>query len=285
MQEFDHYTPQSLPEALDLLGRLNGQARIIAGGSDLMIQMKAGLVTPAAVINIKRLSALKGISYDEQTGLQLGALTTLGELTRSPIIREHYPCLAQTAGLMASKQIRNFATVGGNICNASPAADSVSPLIAMGATLDLIGPQGGRRLSLEDFFLGPGQSALAPGELLQRINVPPPEGETIYIKHVPRSFMDIAVVGVGIRLKIEENICQAARIVLGAVAPTPIRAKQAETELIGQPLTPDRLDRAAKIAADECMPIDDVGSSAWYRRRMVEVATRRCLHALTGINK
>jgi carbon-monoxide dehydrogenase medium subunit len=245
-----------------------------------MIKMKKGLAAPRTIVNIKRLPELKGLAYDDQTGLRLGALTTLGELTRSPLVRRHYLCLAETAALMASRQIRNFATVGGNLCNASPSADSAPPLIAFGATVHLVGPQGERDLALEDFFLGPGQTALAPGELLQWIDVPPPDGQTVYIKHTPRAFMDIAIVGVCVRLKMAGEQCQLARIVLGAVAPTPMRARQAEAILVDQALTPDHVERAAQLAAAESKPISDIGGSAWYRQQMVEVVTRRGLNRI-----
>ncbi len=277
MQSFDYYTPQTLTQALKLLGQLNGQTRVIAGGTDLMLQMKSGLLTPANIINIKQVPQLNGIAYSEQSGLRLGALTTLRQLTRSSIIQKHYPCLSQTANLMASEQIRSFATLGGNLCNASPSADLAPPLIVLDALAHIAGPQGEREIPLAAFFLGPGKSALKAGELLQAITLPPPQGKTIYIKHAPRAYMDIAVVGVGIRLEITENICQVISIVLGAVGPTPLRAKQAEAELAGQPIIPQRINRAAKLAADEALPIDDVRASAWYRRRMVEVATRRGL--------
>lgn len=280
MRAFDHYNPQSLPEALRLLDKLNGQAHLLAGGTDLILKMKAGLETPTTIINIKRLPELQGISYDENTGLQLGAATTLRELTRSPIIRDHYPCLVQTAGLMASEQIRSFATVGGNLCNASPSADLAPPLIILGAIAHIVGGQGARELPLQAFFLDPGQSALQSGELLQKITIPPARGEALYIKHTPRAFMDIAVVGVGIWLQTAENVCQEVRIVLAAVAPIPLRARRAEVELAGQPLTPDRIARAAKLAAEEASPIDDVRGSSWYRRRMLEVATRRGLQQI-----
>ncbi len=284
MQAFDHYNPQTLPEALELLGQLNGQARVIAGGTDLMLRLKAGFENPAAIINVKHLPELQGITYNEESGLQLGASTTLRELTRSPIILKHYPSLAQTAGLMASEQIRSFATVGGNLCNASPSADMAPPLMVLGATAHIVGPQSKRDLLLDDFFLGPGKSTLQPGELLEKITVPPPRGKTLYIKHAPRTFMDIAIVGVGIWLNVDQESCQDIKIVLAAVAPVPLRAKQAEAELTGHPLTIERIDRAATLAAQECSPIDDVRGSIWYRRRMVEVDTRRALRALTGLN-
>lgn len=282
MQAFDHYNPQSLPEALEILGQLNGQVRVIAGGTDLMLRMKAGIESPATIINIKRLPELRGITYDEETGLQLGASTTLRELTRSPIILKQYPSLAQTAAVMASEQIRSFATVGGNLCNASPSADMAPPLMVMGATAHIAGSQNKRELSLEDFFLGPGKSTLQPGELLEKITVPPPRGKTLYIKHAPRAFMDIAVVGVGIWLDADEDICRDVRIALAAVAPVPLRAKQAEAELTDHPLTMERIGRAATLAAEECSPIDDIRGSIWYRQRMVEVSTRRALRTLAG---
>ncbi len=282
MQAFDHFTPTSLSEAIERLSHLNGQTRLIAGGTDLMLKMKAGLDRPNTIINIKRLPELKGLTYNEESGLQLGALTTLRELTRSPIIQEHYPCLAQTAGLMASEQIRSFATVGGNLCNASPSADLAPPLMALEGVLHLTGPQGERHLPLTDFFIGPGQSALMPGELLRQISLPPPTGKTIYIKHTPRAYMDIAVVGVGIRLEKVDNLCRIVRIILAAVAPVPLRVEAAEAELTGHSLTPERIAQAAKIAAESCSPIDDIRGSAWYRKRMVEVTTRRGLTALAS---
>lgn len=284
MRAFDHYTPKSLPETLTLLDRLterpDGSWQVIAGGTDLMLKMRAGLVRPATIVNIKRLPELKGITYDGGSGLELGALTTLRELTRSPVILQHYPCLARTAGLMASEQIRSFATLGGNLCNASPSADLAPPLVALGATAHIAGAEGRRELLLEEFFLGPSQSALQPGELLQKVSVPPPAGETIYIKQAPRAYMDIAVVGVALRLEIAGQICQLARIVLAAVAPTPLRVRSAEAALTGRSLTSEHIKQAARLAAEACSPIDDVRGSSWYRRRMVEVATRRGLTQL-----
>lgn len=281
MRSFDHFTPKSLPEALELLARLNGQTYPIAGGTDLLLKMKSGELTPQRLVNIKRLPELMGITYDQRTGLKLGALATLRELTRSPLIREHYPVLAQTAGLIASEQIRSFATLGGNLCNAAPSADLAPPLIALGGTVRLVGPSGERRLLLEDFFLGPGSTALQPGELLKEISVQPPEGNTIYLKHSPRAFMDIAVVGVAVHMQLAGSVCRQARIVLGAVAPVPLRARRAEAELIG-PLTEKRIAQAAKTAAEECSPIDDVRGSAWYRKRMVEVLVNRAAVTFLG---
>ncbi len=277
MQPFDHFTPASLPEALELLANRNGEAKVIAGGTDLLIQMRNGLIAPTCIVNIKRLPELKGITFDKEGGLIIGALTTLREIRISPIIQEHYPALSSAAQVMGSEQIRAFATVGGNLCNGSPSADQAQPLIALEARAHIVGQMGERNLPLEEFFLGNGQTALKPGELLKEIHVSPVQGETIFMKHTPRTYMDISVVCIALRLVLEVDRCQDARIVLGAVAPTPMRARGAEAKLIGQPLAPERIDQVAEIAASECKPITDPKGSAWYRRRMVKVMVRRGL--------
>ncbi len=285
MRAFDHFSPQSLDEALALLNRLDGRVQMIAGGTDLMLKMRSGMLAPETIVNIKSLPELKGIAYDDESGLIMGASTTLRELTRSQVICDHYPSLAQAAGMMASEQIRSFATVGGNLCNASPSADLAPPLIALGGTLVIAGLSGERRLPLETFFVGPGESALQPGEILKEILLPPPLGQTIYLKRSPRAFMDIAVVGVAVQLHMAQGVCQQARIVLAAVAPVPLRVQEAEAELEGKPITESRMDRAASIAAEACSPIDDVRGAAWYRQRMVQVLTRRGIEILASAGK
>ncbi len=280
MHPFHHLTPATLPEALAILAQHNGEAKVIAGGSDLVLQMRNGLIAPQTIVNIKRLPELKGLHYDPQSGLRIAALTTLRELHRSPLVRQHYPALSHAAGRMASEQIRAFATVGGNLCNGSPSADTAPPLIAMQAAIRLVSQHGEREMPLESFFLGPGQTALRPGELLKEIRLPPPTGHTIFIKHIPRAFMDISIVCTAIRLLIEDGRCTDARIVLGAVAPTPMRPRQAENALLERGLTPAAIAQAADLAARESRPIDDEKSSAWYRKRMVKVVVQRGLESL-----
>ena len=178
--------------------------------------------------------------------------------------------------------------MGGNLCNAAPSADLAPILIALNAAARLAGFKGERRIPLEDFFTGPGTTVLAPGELLVSLEVPPPAGPSVYLKHSPREHMDIAVVGIGLALRGYNPLsqeCAEPRVVLGAVAPVPLRARRAEAELTGGPLAAERIDRAAKIAAEEAKPIDDVRGSAWYRRRMVAVLTRRGLETLTRADK
>ncbi|MBI5347777.1 MAG: xanthine dehydrogenase family protein subunit M, partial [Chloroflexi bacterium] len=238
-----------------------------------------------AIVNIKRIPDLRGLTFNSH--LTMGALTTLEEIKQSPIIHQHYPALASAAATMASVQIRNLATVGGNMCNAAPSADLAPILIALNAVAVINGVKGERRVALEEFFTGPGKSVLGVGELLVSVEVPKQEGKSIYIKHSPREHMDIAVVGVGVAYRGFNPLAQQAadvRIVLGAVAPTPLRAKKAEEEVMSGSLTKERIERAAKIAAEESKPIDDVRGSVWYRKKMVEVLVRRGLLGLVNSN-
>ena len=286
MKAFEYFAPRSLAEATEVLARYQGEARTVAGGTDLLLKMKAGRLSPKAIVNIKRIPELRGLTFNSH--LTLGALTTLEENKQSSIIRERYPALSDAAATMASVQIRNLATVGGNLCNAAPSADLAPILIALNAAARLAGFKGERRIPLEDFFTGPGTTVLAPGELLVSLEVPPPAGPSVYLKHSPREHMDIAVVGIGLALRGYNPLsqeCAEPRVVLGAVAPVPLRARRAEAELTGGPLAAERIDRAAKIAAEEAKPIDDVRGSAWYRRRMVAVLTRRGLETLTRADR
>jgi len=281
MKSFDYFSPKTLSEATEVLSKYNGDARMIAGGTDLLLKMKAGRLAPKAVVNIKRIPDLRGLTFNSH--LTLGALTTLEEIKQSPIIQQHYPALSSAAATMASVQIRNLATVGGNMCNAAPSADLAPILIALNAVAVINGVNGERRVALEEFFTAPGKSVLGVGELLVSLEVPKQEGKSVYLKHSPREHMDIAVVGVGVAHRGFNPLTRQAadvRIVLGAVAPTPLRAKKAEEEVMSGSLTNERIERAAKIAAEESKPIDDVRGSVWYRRKMVEVMTRRGLEQL-----
>lgn len=280
MQAFEYFAPRTLPEAADLLARHGDQARAVAGGTDLLLKMKAGRLRPRVIVNLKRLAELRGLDFNGH--LTLGALTTLEALRRSPVIRRHYPALAEASASMASPQIRNLATVGGNLCNAAPSADLAPILLALDARARLAGPQGERRVPLDEFFTGPGRTVLQPGELLVALEVPPPAGRALYLKLAPRQHMDIAVVGLGLRLQVEAGRCVQARLALGAVAPVPLRVPQAGAELEGSALTPERIARAAQLAAEAAQPIDDLRGSAWYRRRMVGVLARRGLEQLAA---
>lgn len=284
MKPFEYVAPKTLEEAVETLAERGEAAWALAGGTDLLPQMKADRVAPKSIVNLKRIPGLDRMEWDERAGLRIGALTKVAELMSAAVVRERYPALAQAALSMASPQIRNLATVGGNLCNASPAADLAPPLLALGACVRLAGPNGERRLTLDQFFVGPGETALTRGELLVEIELPPPDGiRSLYLKHAHRQAMDLAIVGVAVALRIQDGVCDDIRLALGAVAPTPLRAGSAEMELRGRSPTPEAIERVAKAAAEESSPIDDVRGSAWYRRRMVEVMTRRGLRELAGL--
>ncbi|MFQ5942670.1 MAG: FAD binding domain-containing protein [Anaerolineales bacterium] len=278
MREFDYYSPRSIDEAIELLA---GQdLHLLAGGTDLLLGMREGKVAPHALMSLKRIPELRAIHQTEKAGLKLGAMVTLRQIARDRSIRDHYPCLSETALLMASEQVRTLATVGGNLCNAAPSADMAPPLIALEAAVRLIGPGGERRMPLEKFFLGPGSTALESAELLAEIEVPPTERLTRYVRLTPRANMDIAIVGVAAGIQLNKSEVQSARIVLGAVAPIPLRVRHAEEALIGKHLTLETIEAAATIAAEECSPISDVRGSDWYRRRMVGVLLKRVLGSI-----
>ncbi len=292
MRPFDYFAPTTIQEATRILTDAD-DARCLAGGTDLLIRMKRRQWLPRAVVNLKHIPGLRDISLNGE--LRLGALVTLSDLIHSPIIREHFPVLAHTASKMAGVQVRNIATVGGNLCNASPAADTAPPLIALNARAVIVGAKGERVVPLDEFFVGVGRSVLEPGEVLREILVPRSDNSTriSFVKLEHREAMDISIVSVAVSVQVEnrkrrpeqsegskiEN-CSDARIVLGAVASTPMRARQAEEFLRGKELTEERIAEAARIAAEESRPIDDVRGSAWYRREMVEVLTRRQLLAI-----
>jgi CO/xanthine dehydrogenase FAD-binding subunit len=282
MKPFDFFSPQTIDETLRVLADCATEARVLAGGTDLLIRMKRKQWTPRVVISLRRVPGLRDILLNDD--LRIGACVTLNDLIRSPIIREHFPVLAYTASKMAGVQVRSLATVGGNLCNASPAADMAPPLIALNARAVIVGKIGERVLPLDDFFVGVGKSALEPGEMLREIIVPRlTESERAsYLKIEHREAMDIAIVGVAVAVRNSQLVmgnCEDVRIVLGAVAPTPMRARKAEEILRGNELTEECIREAARVAASECNPIDDVRGSAWYRREMVEVLTRRQLMA------
>jgi len=280
MRAFDFYSPAGLPEALGLLAELGSEAAPLAGGSDLMLRMRAGDQTPRAVVSLKRVAELEGVSFDARQGLRLGARLTLRDLTRSPLVLEHYPVLARAAAAMASEQVRSFATVGGNLVNAAPSADLAPPLLVLGAEVRLASLSGERRVPLEHFFLGPGSCVRRPEELLVEILVPPPDGSAVYLKHAPRAYMDIAVVGVAVRHVPANGNGGSVRIALGAVAPVPMLARKAAKVIEAEPLRPNAFSRAGELAGQECSPIDDIRASAGYRRRMVAVLVRRALEAV-----
>lgn len=279
MKRFDYFEPATLDEAVSLLQRYNGQANVLAGGTDLLVEIKEHVRSPEYVVNIKKIPGMSHLSYDDQTGLKFGALVTTRQIETHPLVRVKYPSLARAVSELGSIQVRNRATVAGNICRASPSADTPPPLIAAGASVCLYGSAGERTVLLEDFFTGPGKTVLQPGELVIEFIVPPPPPHTgqVYLKHGRRRAMELATVGVAVAVTLAGEVCQEVRIVLGAVAPTPIRARQAEAVLRGQQLDEALIQAAAETAIQESKPISDVRASAEYRREMVRALTGRAV--------
>ncbi len=287
LPKFDYLEPKTIDEACSLLAKYKDKARVIAGGTDLLVSMKTRDITPQYIVNIKAIPDLDGISYSQKEGLKLGALTTLRDIERSPVIRERFPILADAAHQTGTPHIRNVGTVGGNLCNAAPSADTAPPLIGLGAKVKIRGVQGERTVALEDFFLGPGESVLQPGEILTEILVPnqPPHTRGAYLKLPTRTIMDIAVVGVAVVITLGAkgtNVIDAG-IVLGAVAPTPIRARKAEAIIMGKTIQDELIDRAAQAAAEEAKPISDVRGSADYRKEMVRVLVNRAIRQVVNL--
>ncbi|MGZ8522235.1 MAG: FAD binding domain-containing protein, partial [Candidatus Binatia bacterium] len=265
-EAFDFYQPATLQEASRLLKDNGPGGRFLAGGTDLVIAMKEKGLLPRYIVDLKRVPGLAGIRENSDGSITLGALTTLYTIETSALIKRKYPFLAQSAAEVGSIQIRNRATIGGNMANASPSADTSPALIALNATCKIASASGERTIKIDEFFKGPGQSVMNPDEILTEVTIPKTAANLVgeYIKFSPREMMDLAYVGVAVayNLGASDKKCTGVRIVLGAVAPTPIRAKRAEAALEGQILSAALAENAGQIAAAEAKPISDVRSSA-----------------------
>ena len=279
MRRFHLALPRSIEDCLKLLAERGPEAKLVAGGTDLLPQMKNGLVKPTAVIDLSGVADLRVLRREDGAGLRVGASVAAREIELDPYTRSAYPALAESGALVGSVQIRNLATVGGNLCNAAPSADMAPPLMALEAEAIIAGPRGRRRVPMADFFTGVRRTVLAPDELLVELIVPAPGPRSggQYLRHTPRRELDIAVVGVASQVTLSDGVCRKARIALAAVAPTPIRATAAERALEGQPLTAQQIARAAQLAVEAARPISDQRGSADFRRHLVGVLTRRTL--------
>ena len=283
---FDFYQPTTIAEASRLLKENGPGGRFLAGGTDLVIAMKEKGLLPKYIVDLKRVPGLSGIRENSDDTITIGALTTMYAIETSRTIVKKYPFLAQSAAEVGSIQIRNRATVGGNMANATPSADVAPSLIALNATAKITRAAGERTIAMEEFFRGPGQNVMDADEILTEITIPKTSAQLLgeYIKFSPRDMMDLAYIGVAVAYNLaSDKKCTGARIVLGAVAPTPIRAKRSEALLEGQILTEELASKVGEEAARESKPISDVRSSADYRRAMVGVMTKRAiLNAAAG---
>lgn len=280
---FDYFKPGSLQEAMKIFGKHKGKAVFLAGGTDLIVKMRSGKAAPGALIDVKGIEQLHGIKKTK-TQITIGPLITLAEIAESDVLKKVLPVLPETALQMASPQVRNRGTVGGNLCNAAPSADMAPPLIVLGAKVKIVTKQGTKTIKLEDFFTGPGETVVSGKGLLTAIVVPvPKKGEKVgYQTLTLREAMDLSIVSAAAMVRRERGKVKEAKIALGAVAPVPMRAAKAEKILIGTKGTSEDVAKAAAAAVAGCAPIGDVRASQNYRRDMVEVVVRRVFEEVLG---
>ena len=278
VRRFELSLPQTIAECQQALAD-SAEVKLVAGGTDLLPQMKTGMVKARRVVDLSHLAELKRVERLGDGSVRVGAAVSARTLEMSPALRDGCVALADAAGVVGSLQIRHLATLGGNIANAAPSADMAPPLLALDAECVIQGPRGQRRVPVADFFQGVRRTVLAPDELLVEIVIPAPgpgSGGT-YVRHTPRRELDIAVVGVASQLTVRDGRCTRARIALAAVAPTPVRATDAEARLEGESVTAALIEEAANLAVNAASPISDQRGSAEFRRHLVRVLTRRTL--------
>lgn len=280
LPKFTYLEPKTLEEASRFAKEMDGKCKLMAGGTDIIVAMKEKHIAPEYIIDLKRISGMDYIDYDPESGLKIGALTSLRAIERSQLVKEKYKAVADAAHYVASTQVRSKGTMVGNLVNASPSADTVPILLAADAILRIYNAEmGERQIPMSEFYTGFKKTALKAGDIVTEIIIPvlKENQKAAYIKHAVRKAMDLAIVGVAAIVTMEENICTDAKIALGAVAVNAIRAKEAENILIGKELTEETLEKAAIAAMEACQPISDVRASAEYRKDMVRVFTKRAV--------
>ncbi|MFW6055112.1 MAG: FAD binding domain-containing protein [Thermodesulfobacteriota bacterium] len=282
MHHFDYHTPQSLDQAFELMAESRGKARYIAGGSDLMPRIKQRVLHPDVLISLRGIEELQGIALDEDF-LTIKAATLLRDIETSPEVLRAAPALQQAVHLLANVQVRNVGTLGGNLANASPAADSPPPLLVHAAQLILAGPEGERSVDLEDFFLGPGQTCLQEDEIIKEVRIPGKhlQGKTAFLK-IGRTAKDLALVNAAVRIEMQGRVCSFCRLATGAVAPVPLRLKPVEDFVTGRELTDSVLARVRAMVRDEVSPISDQRASKDYRRELSGTLIKRGIEQAMG---
>ncbi|QDU39970.1 Carbon monoxide dehydrogenase medium chain [Maioricimonas rarisocia] len=280
MIDFEYEAPESLERAIAVLSEMNGRARPLAGGTDLIDHVRTGRLTPELIVDIKKIPELNAITHADD-GLRLGAAVPCYRIYEDPVIRRDFAALVDACSIIGGIQIQNRASVGGNLCTSGPAADSAPALIALAATCVITGPDGTREVPVEQFFTGPGQNVLQRGELLVEMKLPTPAASSgsHYRRFIPRNEMDIAVVGVGAAVTLEEDgqTIRSARIGLGAVAPKPLIADEASQLLAGKSATDESLAEAAQAARSIVTPIDDMRGTVEFRTHVTGVLVERVL--------
>ncbi len=277
MRTFQYLKPTSVGEAQELLAHFGEKAKIIAGGTDLMVQWKKKLISPEAMISVRNVPELNFVRVNQCLGI--GSATTHRTLETDPEVRRLFPVITDAVDNLGSVQVRNSATIGGNICNAAPSADTAPPLLVLDAVLNIVGSEGSTSVPIGEFFGGPSRTVLKPGQLVTDFAIPAPAPHTgmAYWKHSRRKAMDLPMLGVAVLLTLEDDLktCRKARIALGVAAPTPMRATQAEAFLEGKSIDEAVLGEAGKIAVQEAKPRTTIRASEWYRRELIPVLVKR----------
>jgi carbon-monoxide dehydrogenase medium subunit len=279
LHPIEYECPKTLDDAVALFRRHGDNARALAGGTDLLVQMKFGRRSQGVVIDIKKIPEMNAVKYDAVKGLTLGAGVACYKIYGDAAVRAHYAGLIDAVEIIGGTPIQGRATVGGNLCNAAPSADAIPALIAYGAICHIVGPGGVRHVPVEDFCTGPGKNVLAVNEMLVSLHLPPPlpHSGAAYLRFIPRNEMDIAVVGVGASAQVTGGKFHAVRIALASVAPTPVFVAEAGEALEGKPANAQSIEIAAELAKAAAKPISDMRGTAEYRRHLSEVLTRRAL--------
>jgi carbon-monoxide dehydrogenase medium subunit len=277
MTDIRYVAPRTLDEAIGAFAAAGSAARIMAGGTDLLVQMRSGLVRPGLIVDIKNIEAMTAIEETADGGFRIGAAVSGMAMAEHPRFGRAWPGVLEAVNLIGSKQVQGRASAGGNLCNGSPAGDSIPAMIAAHATVTLQGPNGRRELPVEKVPAGPGRTNLTPGEILVSFTLPPrpPGSSDAYLRMIPRSEMDIAVVGLGVSLTLKDGVCTAARVGLGAVAPTPLLVEAAGQALVGSRLDETALEKAAQACRAACRPIDDKRGTIAYRVKTAGVLLKR----------
>ncbi len=278
MHAFDYAAPTSLNEAVAVLASQNGNASILSGGTDLLAAMKDGKGEPSVIVDVKKIDELNVLNLDD-SGLTIGAAVPCHILNSSELVRDNYPALHDSSSLIGGTQIQGRATFGGNLCNASPAADAIPNLIAHKAVANVFGPNGNRSVPVEDFCTGPGSTVLDAGELLVSLSLPtPPAGFGAgYLRFIPRNEMDIAVVGAGVSVVLDGDTVVEGRVSLGAVAPTPLFVQECSNAMAGQALSEALITEVGRLAEQAAKPISDMRGTVAQRKHLSNVLTRRAM--------
>ena len=282
MEAIEFTTPKTIDEAVQAMASKGDRARALAGGTDLLVQLRGGRRSADLVVDLKEVPELNEISYSSSNGLTIGAATPCYRLYANADVAANYPGLVDSASLIGSVQIQGRASFGGNLCNSAPSADAIPPMIALGAVANVVGPNGSRQIPVEDFCTGPGRNVLEPGEILVSINIPAPPAHSgaNYLRFIPRNEMDIAVAGVGSAVVLDasgQNFV-SARIALASVAPTPVFSKAAGDSLAGKAVSDEAIEEAARLAMEDAKPITDMRGTIRQRIHLVGVLTRRTLN-------